>query len=117
MSITSIIIDDEWGNIENLSFMLAKYCPEVIVLDSATSAAEGIAKIQTLKPQLVFLDIEMPHASGFDMLEKLMPVDFEIIFVTAYNQYAIRAIRFCALDYLLKPIDITELQAAIKRVG
>lgn len=116
MNIRAVIIDDEAGNRENLRLMLARHCPQVIVLAEAASAGEGINFIQACKPDLVFLDIEMPHRSGFDLLEDLAAIDFEVIFVTAFDQYAIRAIKFCALDYLLKPIDIEELIQAVDRV-
>lgn len=80
-------------------------------------AEEGIKKISELKPQLIFLDIEMPHMNGFQMLEQLPKIDFEIIFTTSYDQYAITAFKFSALDYLLKPIDREELQKAVEKVS
>lgn len=113
--IKSVIVDDERNNCENLKELLGKYCPEVEIVGTAHSAAEGIESILRLKPSLVFLDIQMQGGSGFDLLEQIMTVDFEVIFVTAFDQYAIRAIRFCAIDYLLKPVDILELQAAVQR--
>lgn len=115
--ITAIIVDDEWNNCENLKELLHKYCPAVEIVDMAHSAAEGIESISRLKPSLVFLDIQMQGGSGFDLLEQLKPVSFEVIFVTAFDQYAIRAIRFCAIDYLLKPVDILELQSAVSRAA
>lgn len=116
MEINAVIIDDEAGNRENLQLMLARHCPQVRILANAASATEGISIIQRHQPDLVFLDIEMPHRSGFDLLEELPAADFEVIFVTAFDQYAIRAIKFCALDYILKPIDIVELTQAVARV-
>ncbi len=113
--IRAIIVDDEENNIKNLQDLLQNYCPEVEVCTTALSAAEGMAKIKSHQPDLVFLDVQMPKATGFDLLEALSPVHFQVIFVTAYDQYAIKAIRFCAIDYLLKPIDILELQQAVKR--
>ncbi len=117
MNIKAVIIDDEPGNIQNLQNLLAQYCSNVAILATATSASQGIEIIKTYTPDLVFLDIEMPRSSGFDMLDRLDNINFEVIFVTAFNQYAIKAIRFCALDYLLKPINIKELISAIERVS
>ena len=115
--IAAIIVDDERNNCENLKELLGKYCPEVEIVGMSHSAAEGIESILLLKPSLVFLDIQMQGVSGFDLLEQLKPVSFEVIFVTAFDQYAIRAIRFCAIDYLLKPVDILELQSAVSRAA
>ncbi len=111
----AIIIDDEENNIKNLLDLLRTYCPEVEVCDTAQSAVEAVVKIKSAQPDLVFLDVEMPGGTGFDMLEALSPIHFQVIFVTAYDQYAIKAIRFCAIDYLLKPVDILELQQAVQR--
>ncbi|MCB0631919.1 MAG: LytTR family DNA-binding domain-containing protein [Saprospiraceae bacterium] len=116
MEIRSVIIDDEAGNRENLHLMLARHCQAVKVVATAASAADGLKIIREYHPDLVFLDIEMPHRNGFDLLEDLPAIDFEVIFVTAFDQYAIRAIKFCALDYLLKPIDMQELKDAVNRV-
>lgn len=113
--IKAVIVDDEKNNCENLKELLTRYCPELEILAMAHSAREGIEAISRTKPELVFLDIQMQGGSGFDLLEQVRPVDFEVIFVTAFDQYAIRAIRFCAIDYLLKPVDILELQAAVQR--
>jgi len=96
---------------------MARYCPVVEVAAIAHSAREGLEVISQTKPQLLFLDIQMQGGSGFDLLEQVKPVDFEVIFVTAFDQYAIRAIRFCAIDYLLKPVDILDLQAAVQRAA
>lgn len=115
--ITTLIVDDERNNCENLKELLNQYCGELEIVGMAHSASEGIAAILHLKPSLVFLDIQMQGGSGFDLLEQIKPVDFEVIFVTAFDQYAIRAIRFCAIDYLLKPVDLLELQAAVKRAA
>lgn len=116
MNIKAVIIDDEPGNIENLQSLLSTYCTNVTILATARSASHGIEIITKYEPDIVFLDIEMPRSNGFDMLDDLPRTDFEVIFVTAYNQYAIKAIRFCALDYLLKPINIQELTSAVERV-
>jgi len=113
----SIIIDDEFHCLESLSLLLNEYCPEVDLLDQCSSAKKGIEAIEKWKPDLVFLDIEMPVMNGFELLEQLSSVSFAIIFTTSYDQYAIKAFRFSALDYLLKPIDQDELVAAVKKVG
>lgn len=115
MNINCIIIDDEVNNIENLQFLLQKYCMGVSVLATATSADEAIEKIKLYKPDLIFLDIQMPVKSGFEVLKAFREVFFEVIFVTAYDKYGIQAIKFSALDYLLKPIQIDELQLSIEK--
>ncbi|MFQ5652309.1 MAG: LytR/AlgR family response regulator transcription factor [bacterium] len=111
----AIIIDDEEKGRKLLRNLLAQYCKNVEVVfmaDSVTSGAEGIQKYD---PEIVFLDIVMPNEDGFELLSKVPHLRCEIIFTTAYNEYAIRAIRVCALDYLLKPIDVEELQGAVAR--
>jgi len=113
----SIIIDDELHCLESLSLLLNEYCSEVELLDQCSSAKKGLEAIEKWKPDLVFLDIEMPVMNGFELLEQLSSVSFAIIFTTSYDQYAIKAFRFSALDYLLKPIDQDELVAAVKKVG
>ena len=117
MEIKAVVIDDETGNRENLRQLLDKYCKNVNVVAEASSATQGIEIIQANQPDLVFLDIEMPGSNGFDLLQHFSKVSFEVVFVTAYDQYAIRAIKFCALDYLLKPIDINELKDAVEKVA
>jgi two-component system LytT family response regulator len=114
--IRALIVDDEVNNRENLRSALETYCPEVKVVGEADSAITAMDRIKELSPELVFLDIAMPMGSGFDLLESLPEIHFEIIFVTAYDQYAIRAIKFAAVDYLLKPIDALELKKAVERV-
>ena len=103
--ITATIVDDEPYSCEALVTLLERYCPDVKVLDICYSAASALQVYQEQKPQILFLDIEMPHMNGFELLEKLPEINFELIFTTSYDQYAIKAIRFSALDYLLKPID------------
>jgi two-component system LytT family response regulator len=95
--------------------MIGKYCPGLKVEAVCQSGAEALDVLQKLNPQLVFLDIEMPHMNGFEFLEKIKHVNFGLIFTTSYDQYAIKAIRFSALDYLLKPIDREELIQAVSR--
>jgi class 3 adenylate cyclase/CheY-like chemotaxis protein len=114
--IKAIIIDDEVHCIDTLSILLADYCPEVEVLEKCMSPKKGLEAIEALKPDLVFLDIEMPQMNGFELLENFKQIPFCVIFTTSYDQYAIKAIRFSALDYLLKPIDPKELIAAVHKV-
>jgi len=115
MILKTIIIDDEKNNIENLSILLNKYCPQAEVIASASNAADGIDIILENAPDLVFLDIKMPEMDGFEMLKSLNAYSFEIIFVTAYDNYAIQAVRFSAIDYLVKPINTHELINAVQR--
>jgi len=111
----SIIIDDEPQNAEILNKDLSQHCPSVDVVSVCHSAKEGIMAIKKEKPDLVFLDIEMPWMNGFEMLEVLGDIYFSIIFTTAHDQFAAKAFRISAVDYLLKPIDSTDLKEAIKK--
>src|SRR5688500_13186712 len=113
--ITATIVDDEPFCCESLATLLERYCPAVKVLDICYSASDALQSIQQRPPDILFLDIEMPHMNGFELLEKLPEINFELIFTTSYDQYAIKAIRFSALDYLLKPIDSGELQKAVQK--
>jgi two-component system LytT family response regulator len=113
--INAVIIDDESNNIDNLEGLLKKYCPQIEVTGTAMNADEGAALIKKLQPKLIFLDIQMPGKSGFDMLSELQDHSFEIILITAYDQYGIKAIKFSAVDYLLKPLDIEELKKAVQK--
>jgi two-component system LytT family response regulator len=113
--ITAVIIDDEAKSVFTLANFLATHCPQVKVLGTADNARTGKELIEQQHPQLVFLDIEMPLGSGFDLLKSFQSIGFEIIFITAYNEYAITAFRFSALDYLLKPLRITELKQAVSK--
>ncbi|MEJ2053294.1 MAG: LytTR family DNA-binding domain-containing protein [Calditrichaceae bacterium] len=114
--IKSVIIEDEEKGRELLSNLLKNYCPNIQLLDMADSVKSGLASIKKHNPDLIFLDIIMPDESGFELLEHIKDMDVEVIFTTAYDQYAIKAIRFSAMDYLLKPIDVAELQNALKKV-
>jgi two-component system LytT family response regulator len=114
--ITATIVDDEPYCCESLAALLEKYCPDVKILDICYSAASALQSIREQKPEVLFLDIEMPHMNGFELLEKLPAINFKLIFTTSYDQYAIKAIHFSALDYLLKPIDREELQRALQKV-
>lgn len=111
--INCIILDDEVMNVQLLGNMLKQHCPQVHILATATEAKKGIALISGLQPQLVFLDVEMPHMNGFDTLRKLEPVNFEVIFVTAYGKYAIEAFEHHAAGYITKPVNTAKLVAAV----
>lgn len=113
--IRAIIVEDEQQNRELLELMIKKHKNIVEIIDSCSTPSEGIESIGKHLPDLVFLDIEMPRMSGFEMLKKLSPVHFEVIFTTAYNKYAIDAIKISALDYLLKPIEAEELAIALRK--
>lgn len=113
---TAIIIEDEEVSREILRNYLASYCLNVEVLDEASNIRDGEELIQKYNPDIVFLDIEMPFGNGFDLLEKLSHISFEVIFITAFSDYAIKAINLSASSYLLKPIDIDELVAAVDKV-
>jgi len=115
--INAIIIDDERHSCDALKMLLGKCRQQVHVAAICYSGEEGLRKITELKPQLVFLDIEMPHMNGFQMLQQLPAINFELIFTTSYDQYAITAFKFSALDYLLKPIDREELEKAVQKVS
>lgn len=114
--ITAVIIDDEKNNINNLEQLLHLYCPEVNIISTALNAKDGKKIILKLEPELVFLDIQMQEENGFELLQSLTKYSLEVIFVTAYDQYGIKAVKFSAIDYLLKPIDIEELKTAVKKV-
>ncbi len=114
--IKAIIVDDEAGSVRTMEELLSKYCHSVEIVGKAYDPEEAAEVIAVQKPQLVFLDIEMPFGNAFDLLDKIAPVDFEIIFVTAFNNYAIKAFRYAAADYLLKPINIEELKESVARI-
>src|SRR5215831_10198209 len=109
MKLRSVIVDDEPNNIGNLSILLERHCPEVELVGQASNAGDGRKLILEQEPDLVFLDIQMPGKSGFDLLRELDEYSFEIVFITAYDKYGIQAVKFAAIDYLLKPINVDEL--------
>lgn len=111
--IKAIIVDDEQRSRETLNGLIDRYCPEVFVIAQATGCKDGIEKTKKFDPDIVFLDIQMPDGSGFNFLEAFDKFNFEVIFTTAHDQYAIMAIKYSALDYLLKPVDPDELKIAI----
>ena len=112
-NLTCIIIDDEKRNATFLKNLLNQHCPDVNILATETNPKNGLLLIKELTPQLVFLDVEMPGLNGFDFLKKIEPVDFEVIFVTAYSHYAIEAFEHHAIGYLTKPINTEKLIAAV----
>ncbi|MFT3680556.1 MAG: LytTR family DNA-binding domain-containing protein [Ferruginibacter sp.] len=113
---TAIIIDDEAKGRLALRQKLTDYCPEVTIVAEADSGQEGILLINKHTPDILFLDIEMPRMNGFEMLNNLAEKNFHLIFTTAYDQYAIRAIKYAAFDYLLKPVDVEELINTIHKL-
>ncbi len=114
--IRCVIVEDEEIARNVLKSLLAQYCKDVMVCAEADDVMSGKAMIEAYRPDLVFLDIEMPGGSGFKLLNSIADADFEVVFITAYEQFAIKAIRHDALDYLLKPVDPKELVAAVEKV-
>jgi len=113
--IRCVLIDDENNSLEMMEWLLTTYCPQVKIEAMCNSASKGIEAINEYKPDLVFLDIEMPHMNGFDMLEQFDKLFFDVVFCTAYDQFAIKAFRYSALNYLLKPVDPEDLKETIRR--
>jgi two-component system, LytTR family, response regulator len=113
--LTAIIIDDESHSRNALKQKLANHCPELLLVAECADGEEGIQNIEQLKPDLIFLDVEMPRMNGFTMLQQLSNRNFELVFVTAYDYYAIKAIKFSALDYLVKPVEIEDLKLAVQK--
>lgn len=114
--IKAIIIDDEKKARDNLVNYLNKYCVDVLVIAEADGVDSGIAQIAQTHPDIIFLDIRMQDGTGFDLLDRIKKIDFEVIFVTAFDQYAIKAFKFSALDYIMKPIDPEELVKAVNKI-
>src|SRR5258706_15386085 len=114
--IRSIIIDDEQHCVKALIKDIEQHCPSIGLADTCYSAKEGIMAIKKLDPDLVFLDVEMPWMNGFEMLEVLGDVHFSIIFTTAHDEFAAKAFRISAVDYLLKPIDENDLKSAVQKI-
>jgi len=113
----AVIIDDEVQSVKSISYILREYCKNIEVIGTANSALEAINLIDKKKPELVFLDIELSDGTGFDVLERLENRNFSVIFITAFDEYAIKAFKYSAVDYILKPIDIDELQKAVERIS
>lgn len=114
--IKAFIIDDEPGCCKTLSMLLERYCPELEVTGIFNNGLDALQAINAASPDLVFLDVQMPKMNGFEMLEKLPSINFHLIFTTSYDQYALKAFKFSAIDYLLKPVDREELQKAVQKV-
>lgn len=114
--IKAVIIEDEKKSSDALAHLIEKNCPDVSIFGTAANVKDGIDCVRTLRPELIFLDVMMPDGSGFDVLEKLCDLKFDIIFTTASEKFAVKAIKYSALDYLLKPIDAEELKNAVKKV-
>ena len=112
-----IIVDDEPDAVKFIQGIIEEYCPDLKVTGTANSAREGVTLINQVRPDLVFLDVQMPHGSGFDLLASFPEKSFDVIFITAFNHYAIQAIKFSAVDYILKPVNISEFIEAVKKVG
>ncbi|MFA6126642.1 MAG: LytTR family DNA-binding domain-containing protein [Bacteroidales bacterium] len=113
--IKTVIIEDEQKSMLTLQTLLERYCPEIEVIGTGSNVETGLRVLEELRPELVFLDIAMPDGDAFDLLNRIGRVDFEIIFITAYNDFALKAFEFSALHYLLKPINYKELQDAVQR--
>ncbi|MCG2615199.1 LytTR family DNA-binding domain-containing protein [Terrimonas sp. NA20] len=115
-TIRTIILDDEPDSVRLTRLNIEQHFPQLNIVGAFTSPQKALQEIPSLQPDLLFLDIEMPVINGFDLLEKLMPVEFAVVFVTAYNDFAIKAFRFNALDYLVKPVSIEELREVVAKV-
>lgn len=112
----AIIIDDEPDCVKLMALQLKMYCPQVEIIAECTSSADGLKAITANKIDVVFLDIEMPQMNGFQLLEMVGEIDFAVVFVTAYDKFAVKAFKYSAIDYLLKPTDAKDLQAAIQKI-
>lgn len=115
--IKCVLVDDEKDALEMMEWLLKTYCPEADIVAMCNTAEMGIEAISNHKPDVVFLDIEMPRMNGFDMLEQIANPTFEVVFCTAYDQFAIKAFKYAALNYLLKPVDPEYLKSTIQRVA
>jgi two-component system, LytTR family, response regulator len=116
MKLKAIIVDDEEASRDTLKNYLAKYCPDVELLGMGNSAKQGIELINTHKPDILFLDVEMPYGNAFDLLEQIEDISFETVFVTAFSNYALKALNLSAAYYILKPIEIDELILAVDKI-
>ncbi len=117
MLLKTIIIDDEPDSIKLLELQLAQHCPQIEIAGTYTSSIKALPAIEKLQPDLIFLDIEMPVMNGFELLEKILHLPFSVIFITAYNEYALKAFRFNAVDYLLKPVEAADLIQAVAKAA
>ncbi len=114
--LNAVLIDDEGSSLNSLKQKILNHCPDIKILAACTKPEEGLSRIEELKPDIVFLDIEMPIMNGFTLLQNLHYKNFELIFVTAYDRYAIKAIKFSAMDYLMKPVETEELKQTVAKV-
>lgn len=114
-NLKALIVDDEALACDMLEYLIARHIPEIGEIKKCTSAVKGIQLVKDFLPDILFLDVQMPFMNGFELLEKIPEKKFSVIFTTAFNKYAIKAIRFSALDYLLKPVDTDELKIAVQR--
>ena len=115
MSLSSIIVDDEKHSRETLKNLVNEFCDDVQVIDCVENVSQAVHAIRTHRPDIVFLDIELQTGTGFDVLEKIQDLEFDVIFTTAFEQYAVKAIKISSLEYLLKPVDIEELRLAVEK--
>ena len=115
--LSAIIVDDEQNSRNSLRQKLLNHCSDVQIVAECENGEEGIAAIERLQPDMVFLDVEMPRMNGFNMLQQLTYKNFGLIFITAYDHYAISAIKFSALDYLVKPVEVEELKIAVEKAA
>ena len=113
----TLIVEDEDFSYQALEDIIKQYAPQLKIVGRANSVAQAMEYIAQFNPELAFMDIDLPDGTGFDIIQRLKPIDFSVIFVTAYNQFALQAFRFSATDYLLKPIDTEEFKEAIEKVS
>ena len=112
----TLIVDDERDAVDFIDSIISEYCPALAVVAKAYNVVQAVDAINATRPDLLFLDVEMPNGTGFDLLAQFPEKDFDVIFITAFNHYAIKAIKFSAIDYILKPININEFIEAVGRV-
>ena len=112
---TCILIDDEADGLDLLVLLMQKHCPAVQVIGQYNNPGEGVAAIRSMRPNLVLLDVEMPEINGFDVLEACRDIPFHVVFTTAFNEYAVKAFKYSAIGYLLKPVDEEDLKEAVQR--